>query len=1147
MGAVTEMTYGGGFAPPREDIPPEQLAQRTPPRISFAESEPITYGPPAPTQTDRALEVWQVEDRRTYWETVQRLQREYEEQQRQQRALQATERNRQMQLAEGLAGVRGLEEGARQLVEEDRPRAFGFESHQQAIIAATNPRDKDELRRALAYRQSGDGQGLLETIQQNPLYRAARVDVPYADKVAEGLKKIPVVPDPQELVGLPGTSGLRRKIKDTAVDVLVPREVWDTALTLIPAAKARTVGELAAALSIGDADVLRAMKQGGAKLADNELVALGKRLVAEETGAAQIPQLPYKFAKTPQEQRLLDEAARIRGADTAPRIGVEAKLVQAVQKAKRLRPAEEAEQAAARGVRAGRVGEAFQGAEGGFESTRAAGSAAAGRLTEGELQLAADFTRDDADELLRVVARSQRIPETHTFTRLATQRALIKLLGFSREGEQIANRIPTRNEIKMLENIFGPELGKALLDIRGRGAWENVLDLLNLQRVFITAFDFSMPFRQALFLTVPHLKESVPAMAAMVRAGFSDKYARYIDDAMRTDKEFGRYIDAGNFYASPFEEAAKLTDREELFASRMAQKFPGIRRSQQAALTYLNKLQMDVWKTVTKDIGGTPVERRLIEAGREAVPRAATAYQLETDKQLRQMGSVLNHMRGRGDTPRGLADFAPALNWGFFSPRLFISRIQVPLDLFLKSGPARRLVARDIAATAGTGAGLLALGQQLGAWNVELDPRHPDFGKGKIGKTRFDFWGGEQQIFRYTAQMIMQQTASTGAFGKQVKSRPWQDTFLRFLYSKLSPQLGLGVDVLRGETFVGDELKPTKETIKTQAFNRLVPLFIQDVVDATREYGPLGFVGALPAGFGVSVQTYETTGERRRAIVDEIKQSGALTPEERAALDNGVIPNAVRELPEWQEIQQGIEKNSDELRQRNETIAEAGRRLESDEIEAKEYREIVGDARSAYRAIIEALDLPDEGGTIADYFAKTYDRATENGILDQDKLDQYITEWESSATPEQQSAIRELELAADDPMERQYRAARVTLAEGGYFERRDAAFDGFKKRIPATSPFRQTADSEWGTVNDFIDWVKADTLQRGVAVQKYDTHPAYNAFEDYYTDASGDFLVTNPLLDALAVEWGYQTRVHSAEAARLYEERTGQPAPIPAP
>src|SRR3990172_2967506 len=74
-----------------------------------------------------------------------------------------------------------------------------------------------------------------------------------------------------------------------AGEALVPTKVWEAALILLPAAKARSIPELLSAITLGDVDALKAVKRVAPNLADNEIIAAARRLAAEESGMAKIP------------------------------------------------------------------------------------------------------------------------------------------------------------------------------------------------------------------------------------------------------------------------------------------------------------------------------------------------------------------------------------------------------------------------------------------------------------------------------------------------------------------------------------------------------------------------------------------------------------------------------------------------------------------------------------------------------------------------------------------------------------------------------------------------------------------------------------------------------------------------------------------
>jgi hypothetical protein len=391
----------------------------------------------------------------------------------------------------------------------------------------------------------------------------------------------------------------------------------------------------------------------------------------------------------------------------------------------------------------------------------------------------------------------------------------------------LTGRLPTRGEIKMLEDTFGPDFASALLSKRtfGQKAWENFVDTLNLPRAVMSSWDASAPLRQAVILTVSRPRQSLAAAGRMFQSLASERVAQGVDEAIANSPYAALKQQSGLYIAPRTSAAATLSSREESFMSSLAHKIPGVRQSERAYITYLNKLRSDTFDAVAK--------------GWEGMDRTPEDY--------RSLANWLNHTTGRGDLGV-LKGSAPILNAAFFSPRLLASRIQIPIDVFTSTPAVRKEIARDLGVSIGTGVTILGLLKASGAADVNLNPQSPDFGKLRMGRQRIDFWGGFQPIARYAATV-----ASGAAEGDKDKV---QKTLLKFLRSKLAPVPGLGVDIWEGKTMVGEELSADTTTLKDQAFNRLTPLFLQDLKDSIKNEGIVGGLRATPGLLGVGVQAY---------------------------------------------------------------------------------------------------------------------------------------------------------------------------------------------------------------------------------------------------------------------------------------------------
>jgi len=243
--------------------------------------------------------------------------------------------------------------------------------------------------------------------------------------------------------------------------------------------------------------------------------------------------------------------------------------------------------------------------------------------------------------------------------------------------------------------------------------------------------------------------------------------------------------------------------------------------------------------------------------------RAGIKY---TKGDISDLNRLTNWASGRGTFPGGLEQMGPLMSAFIFAPRWTIARIQLPLALLpqvTKSALVRREAWRTMLTAVGAGAGILTMAKLSGAADINLDPRSADFGKMKVTDTevRLDIWSGYVQYIRFMAQLATAQRQTTGGRTMALNRKEVID---RFVQSKLSPAVGLVNDLLKGETYLGEDLPPKSATgVLGQIYQRMMPLAIQDMIDGTIQDGPVGAIVSSAALLGVGVVTY--TDETRRA------------------------------------------------------------------------------------------------------------------------------------------------------------------------------------------------------------------------------------------------------------------------------------------
>ena len=237
----------------------------------------------------------------------------------------------------------------------------------------------------------------------------------------------------------------------------------------------------------------------------------------------------------------------------------------------------------------------------------------------------------------------------------------------------------------------------------------------------------------------------------------------------------------------------------------------------------------------------------------------------QEDVLLKEFGDLVMALTGRGNLPKVLNKASPILNALFFAPRWVMSRLQIPYKIIKPGIPAvvRKEAARDLAQFMGAGALFLGLMKVHGA-EIEVDPRSSDLLKVKIGNTRLDVWTGYAQWLRLLSQLATGQKKSTGT-GKVAEAD--RETILyNFFQSKQAPIVSIFLDLIAGQTYIGDPIYEGElqlgaievpSWVRTMVFERFVPLFAQDMVDAIETDGMAGALAASPGFFGVGVVSYE--------------------------------------------------------------------------------------------------------------------------------------------------------------------------------------------------------------------------------------------------------------------------------------------------
>lgn len=504
------------------------------------------------------------------------------------------------------------------------------------------------------------------------------------------------------------------------------------------------------------------------------------------------------------------------------------KVIQALREAKPLRGLQERLYTKERGQRlaaALRVGEKVKGEKGFY--------AELGQL-KGELpkvqyeSIRGKIGQEDIDNLFIKVKDS---PLLNEWDKIGAREGLVKIFG------EAGGRVPTEGELRLLNRVFGPEFTKIVLGKRPllEKLKEAGYQLANIPRSLMASFDLSAPLRQGVFL-IGRPRRFFSSFATMFKQFGSEKAFKEVQEEIIRRPTFE--LMRGNKLALT-EMDAFLGPREEAFMSNWAEKIPLIgrmvRASGRAYVGFLNKLRADVFDDFVKQGKNLGIDDPAF---------------------LKSAADFVNTATGRGGLGP-LERAGVALNSFFFSPRLMASRINLlnPAYYIGLHPQVRKEALKSLFTFAGTAMTVLGLAKMGGA-EVGIDPRSADFGKIKVGKTRWDVLGGFQQYIRLAAQLIKGQIVSstTGrimTLGKGYRPLTRMDILGRFFEYKTAPVVSFALDLFRGQTALGEEVVLPKELAK-----RFIPMAAQDIYELIQERGVGGLFLSSPAIFGVGVQTY---------------------------------------------------------------------------------------------------------------------------------------------------------------------------------------------------------------------------------------------------------------------------------------------------
>lgn len=296
---------------------------------------------------------------------------------------------------------------------------------------------------------------------------------------------------------------------------------------------------------------------------------------------------------------------------------------------------------------------------------------------------------------------------------------------------------------------------------------------------------------------------------------------------------------------------------EESYPSSIPEKIPYYNRlykaSQNAYAGFLYRQRMDVFD-------------RYIEIAKQ------TGVEL-TDKELASIGELVNSLTGRGSFGKYEGEAVNAVNNILFSPRLIKSHIDTLGGQIISGGTGksnfvRKEAAKNLLKIVAGSASLLLIAKAVNPDSVELDPRSADFGKIKVGNTRFDMTGGMGSVITLASRLLPSKNRgklgffsksstsgkvtelNSGKFGSQNVG----DVIHNFLGNKLSPTAAM----LNHIWWKGTDFEGNKPTVMGEIKGLTLPIGFQSMEKDWKDPKAAPFLLIMIANtLGIGANTYD--------------------------------------------------------------------------------------------------------------------------------------------------------------------------------------------------------------------------------------------------------------------------------------------------
>lgn len=384
----------------------------------------------------------------------------------------------------------------------------------------------------------------------------------------------------------------------------------------------------------------------------------------------------------------------------------------------------------------------------------------------------------------------------------------------------------------------------------------------------VASLDNSFLGRQGLKTLMTHPSAWWPG----AKASFAD-FAKTIGGQAAKDAMLADIYSRPNFVNGEYQRAKIISGKEEQFPTTLPERVPGIGR---------------VFKASEAAFSGSAMRMRTDLYDLLSTKAKENGVDMTIKSNAESLGKLINSLTARGQW--GVRGEGAAIKLVMWAPKMLKANIDVltahNFGAGLESKFARKEAAVNLLKIVTETAAIMTIANAIVPGSAETDPRSTDFGKIKIGDTRFDISGGASSVVVLASRLstLSSKSSQTGLvtkYGTGFGERTAFDALIDFMVNKTTPAAGVVVTWLKGKDRDGE-----KFTWGSAAQRAYIPIAIQNFMKMKDDITADKLVGAIVDLVGIGANTYDDNTKQKRDIISRIRNGKELTEDQQTVYDS---------------------------------------------------------------------------------------------------------------------------------------------------------------------------------------------------------------------------------------------------------------------